>query len=63
MSVLNADELTAKMDAAMNELYVAKSGTGLPDAGKEDRGMLFKAISLGLLRYLEEKGISLTGET
>lgn len=55
MSALKANELTAKIETAMAELYLAKNSTVLPSTGKEDREMLFKAISLGLLRYLEEK--------
>jgi hypothetical protein len=52
---LTAKGMADKISEAIGQLYVEKKGLVLPDAGKEDRNMLFLAISRGILRYLEEK--------
>jgi len=53
-NTLNAKGMADKISAAMGQLFKEKKGLALPGAGKEDREMLFLAISLGILRYLEE---------
>jgi len=52
---LNANDMTDKMKAAMNDLYKQKNGKNLPATGTEDMEMLFMAISRGILEYLHQK--------
>lgn len=54
-NALNAQGMAGKISEAMGRLFKEKKGTVIPDAGKEDREMLFLAISRGILGYLEEK--------
>lgn len=54
-SQLTAQGMAEKIYLALEKLYKEKHGQSLPEAGKEDRDMLFLAISRGILAYLEEK--------
>ncbi len=52
---LTAQGMAEKINLALEELYIERYGQSLPEAGKEDREMLFLAISRGILAYLEQK--------
>jgi hypothetical protein len=54
-SQLTAQGMAEEIYLALEELYTKKYGQSLPGAGKEDREMLFLAISRGILAYLEKK--------
>jgi hypothetical protein len=46
------DQIIQELDKLYGERY---HGQSLPGVGREDRDMLFLAISRGILAYLEEK--------
>lgn len=46
------DQIIQELDKLYGERY---HGQSLPGVGKEDRDMLFLAISRGILAYLEQK--------
>jgi hypothetical protein len=50
---LVASELTEAMQAALRQEWQVTKGAPLPDAGLEDRRLLFAAVARGLLAYLE----------
>jgi hypothetical protein len=54
-SPLTAQGMAEKINLALEELYKEKHGQLLPEAGKEDRQMLFLAISRGILAYLDQE--------
>lgn len=52
MSLKPADLVDA-MQSAFGDEWVSKRGAEPPEAGKEDRGLLFAAVARGLLTYLD----------
>jgi hypothetical protein len=46
------DTMTAYIEDAMQEEWLAARGEALPEAGAEDRRILFAAVAKGVLRYL-----------
>jgi hypothetical protein len=54
-SLLTAQGMAKKINLALDELYKEKHGQSLPEAGKEEREMLFIAISRGILAYLDQE--------
>lgn len=46
------DTMTAYIEAAMQEEWRAARNEELPEAGAEDRRILFAAVAKGVLRYL-----------
>jgi hypothetical protein len=56
---MNADDdtfaksMAGSIENEMQSIFESVKGTKLPLAGKEDRKMLFVAISRGILRYLK----------
>jgi hypothetical protein len=48
------DTMTAYIESAMQEEWLAARGEALPTAGAEDRRVLFAAVAKGVLRYLYE---------
>jgi len=47
------DSMAGYIDQAMEDTYRAMRNQALPDAGQEDRRILFVAIARGVLAYLE----------
>jgi len=50
---LNTNDLVVAMATALAQEYLSRKGRALPEAGKEDRELLFAAIARGVLQYLE----------
>jgi hypothetical protein len=50
-----ADSLALYMETQLEEIYFKISNVKLPDAGREDRRLLFVAIARGILQYFEDK--------
>jgi hypothetical protein len=50
---LAPDPLTEAMMQALHDEWQAAKGSPLPDAGAEDRRLLFAAVAKGLLGYLK----------
>jgi hypothetical protein len=50
---LRPNELTDAMDAAFKVEWARQKNFPLPEAGSEDRRLLFAAVARGLLTYLE----------
>jgi hypothetical protein len=46
--------LIEAMQAAFRDEWQASKGAPLPEAGTEDRRLLFAAVAHGLLRYVDE---------
>jgi hypothetical protein len=44
--------MTAYIEASMRQQWLLARGEALPDAGAEDRRILFAAVARGVLRYL-----------
>ena len=40
------------IEAALNDMFQKVKGTPVPEVGKEDRRLLFVAVSRGVLQYL-----------
>ena len=49
------DSMALEIENEMKKVYKAIKGTNLPEAGEDDRRMLFTAISRGVLKYLNDK--------
>jgi hypothetical protein len=52
---LTAGALTTAIDTAFQEEWKRRKNIPLPDAGKEDRQLLFAAVARGVLTYLKDK--------
>jgi hypothetical protein len=50
---LNSSDLTQAMQEAFKKEWAAVKKIALPDAGGEDRRLLFAAVARGLLEYVE----------
>jgi hypothetical protein len=50
---LRPSALTDAIDEAFREEYARDHPNPLPEAGSQDRRLLFAAVARGLLRYLE----------
>jgi hypothetical protein len=49
-----ADSMALAIENAMREVFHAVKGMPLPDAGEEDRRILFVAVARGVLGYLRD---------
>jgi hypothetical protein len=47
------------IEVAMNDVFQKVKGTPVPEVGKEDRRLLFVAISRGVLQYLESHQVTM----
>ena len=50
---LDYNDMAEAMEAALDQVWLSVKGKHLPDAGSEDRQILFQAIARGMLHYLE----------
>ncbi len=50
---LNYNDMAAAMETALDQEWFDVKDQHLPDAGLEDRQLLFKGIARGMLHYLE----------
>lgn len=48
------DSMALVIEEEMDDLLTALKGKGLPDAGEEDRRILFVAIARGIVKYLSD---------
>ena len=49
-----ADSMAEAMEKAMEQEWQAFKGQPLPDAGKDERRILFTSVSMGVLNYLKQ---------
>jgi hypothetical protein len=49
-----ANSMALAIDKEMKALFEKIKGASMPDAGQDDRRMLFTAISRGILKYLRD---------
>jgi hypothetical protein len=54
------NSMATAIEQAMNRLSVQLKGAPLPDVGRDDRRLLFVAISRGVLEYLRDHQASIT---
>jgi hypothetical protein len=54
------NSMARAIEEAMNQLSVQLKGAPLPDVGRDDRRLLFVAISRGVLKYLRDHQASIT---
>ncbi|MBA2715177.1 MAG: hypothetical protein H0U55_16700 [Rubrobacteraceae bacterium] len=54
------DSMARAIEDAMNQLSVQLKGTPLPAVGRDDRRLLFVAISRGVLKYLRDHQVSIS---
>ncbi|MDH4165489.1 MAG: hypothetical protein OEY13_14475 [Gammaproteobacteria bacterium] len=47
------NSMAESMETAMNEEWMARTGSHLPDEGRDDRRLLLAAIARGMLAYLK----------
>ena len=51
---LNPSDLADAIQEAFGDAWQAAKGSPLPDAGSEDRRLLFAAVAHGLLRFIDD---------
>ena len=49
-----AGTMVQAMENAMEQLWLAEKGENLPEAGSDDRRLLFAAIAQGVVRHLAD---------
>jgi len=49
-----AESMAEAIEDAMDEVFQKVKGTPIPEVGKEDRRLLYVAISRGVLKYLAD---------
>ena len=54
-----AESMAKAIEDAMDNVFHTLKGTHLPEAGKEDRRLLFVAISRGVLQYLSDHQVTM----
>ena len=51
---LNPSELIAAMENAFGQAWQTSKGSPLPQAGAEDRRLLFEGVARGLLHFIDD---------